>query len=115
MENTENVVPQKPADRGLSKTIYLHNNSSFSKEGRFTVCGIYSDYVLRIGVAFCSNTDNFNKKIGRELALERAKVAMFRITIETNKLKNKVMYDVVEMISGRPDFYRKVLIPLSLK
>jgi hypothetical protein len=46
----------------------------FALRGGATVCGIFEDNRLRIGVAICSLHDPFSKKRGREEALSAAAV-----------------------------------------
>ena len=40
----------------------------------YTRCEIYyGDILVAVGYSFCSDRDNFNKKIGRRIAFQRAK------------------------------------------
>lgn len=67
-----------------SSGFYMHVNTRLAEEakpmtkGGMTVCtitedGEYGVFVLATGVARCSMSDVFSYKVGRELALERAK------------------------------------------
>lgn len=49
-------------------------NAKYSSLPRYTVCSILDEKTrtLTFGVARCSSKDRFNKKVGRELSLQRA-------------------------------------------
>ena len=50
----------------------LMNNNSLSGLPRVTFCGIVGEDFIDIGVARCSEHENYNKRIGRRLAGKRA-------------------------------------------
>ena len=51
------------------KVYFFHNSPDC--EVRVTVAGQFIDNELHIGVARCSEKDQFTRKMGREIALER--------------------------------------------
>jgi hypothetical protein len=61
------------------------NHIKNSETGKLfcTVCTIELPSETLIGVAICSGTDNFSRKIGRELSAKRAQIALMsrRITL----------------------------------
>lgn len=58
---------------GTTDGLRTHTSSEISPFGGRTTCKItLADGVEAWGVAECSNRDNYNKKIGRDIALGRA-------------------------------------------
>lgn len=84
---------------------------------RITLVGIkdYSRNELKIGIAICSYPDNFNKKIGVELATKRAEenpVATYMlddIEIHSNKHCLKVLQDEHAIIVENLEHYKRLL------
>lgn len=63
------------------------------KPRRFTVCGIVDDNgFLNIGVAICSDTDQFVKRIGRELSLKKAKDGNILFSLKTDRIKKIIKF-----------------------
>lgn len=59
-------------DTTTQKAYYLHGGSNWSND-RFTVAAIpMGGKTVKLGLAVCSDRDNFSKKKGREIALDRA-------------------------------------------
>lgn len=69
---------------------------------RFTVCSIYDQTAktLCFGVARCSPKDNFVKKIGRDISLDRAKTNAIKtltdVTIDIARVSSLWAKDIIK-------------------
>lgn len=72
-----------------------------------TYCGVYKDgrFVIAAG-SFCSNVDNFDRRVGRKQAMSRALVAA-KIPKETRKK----IWDAVRPTWKGEDVYVKATVP----
>jgi hypothetical protein len=65
----------------MKNVMYCHNRQGFfgniSGKRDFTVAYTYDEDtgVFQAAFAYCSHKDNYNRRVGRELALERLKTA----------------------------------------
>lgn len=98
----------------METTFYVHNNPKTKGFPKYTVCGILDEKreYLNIGIAFCSNRDNFCKKTGREIAHARATNQYITIPIidediDMREIRN-IFYNFCSSINHNYDVYFKI-------
>lgn len=88
------------------KELFYHSPFEGNKKPRVTICGVirednvFVNVYLSIGIARCSEKDNFNKKKGRTIAKGRA----YKNSIVTSSYSNereaeKAFYDLAITLS----------------
>lgn len=94
-------------------TVSVHGN-----ERRFTLVGLYDQEEVRVGLATCSEKDNFSKKIGRNIATHRAinrpteVISFDEMPYEGDDKKRvlSLLCAIRDMISANPqDYYKPYL------
>jgi hypothetical protein len=81
-----NVQSNPLMDYSNKDLFIIHNNSIYNfNTTRFTLVGIKVDNYIKLGLSICNENDNFSRKIGRELAYNRAINGKWSIPIRMNK------------------------------
>lgn len=85
----------------MKSVMYAHG-MDFNKV-RYTIAAVVSENEVKFGISICSKNDNFDKRIGRQIAEQRAKGRPFK-KIELGSLNEKnVVEKMYSIISETKD------------
>lgn len=90
-----------------SAAVKVYTGEPIVSKPRITVAGVSTRGKLKIGVSRCSPKDQFNKAIGRDLALNRAKkTPLFTITmhrkVPNTLLFSRIAHSIINVIENDP-------------
>ena len=67
---------------------------------RYTIAAVYDDddHTIKFGLAICMPKDNFNKKVGREIAYNRAITKPFHVINDFDGIRNHYADEVMKFM-----------------
>lgn len=99
-------MEKETKEKKVAETFFMHSEAVFDGN-RFTLAAAPIDEKnFDIGVSVCSHMDNFNRKIGRDLAGKRAVENPFcRIGLDHGKDQKDAAIKAMEMIEPHISIY----------
>ena len=110
-EMTRHINDNDPLMDYNNKNLFvIHNKPNFDDYFivRFTLVGIKEDNHIKLGLSICNEKDNFSRKIGRELAYNRAINNNWIIPLKLNdplEIRN-YLQELANDISENIDWYK---------
>jgi len=71
-ESEQNVITTSQAERTFVRHTDYNPNRKPKNQKRKTYAAVIKDNVISFGIAVCGSKDHFVKKVGRQIALQRA-------------------------------------------
>jgi hypothetical protein len=111
MKKLDSDVKLAPVMDFNNKNLFVLYNKYYFDE-RFTLVGIKIDSCLMLGLAICSKSDNFSRKIGRELAYKRASNGSWVVPMTLNKPLEirKYLHILVNNIDENIGYYKQYYV-----
>lgn len=111
IKNIEHNHSGYKLDYSNKNLFIIHNQPSFDNYfiTRFSLVGIKENNHIKLGLSFCNENDNFSRKIGRELAFNRANKSNWTIPLKMDKPIEirKHLQELVDDIDENIEYYKK--------